>query len=353
MEAKLKDLYYDPKFGYVSINKLLLKVRKSHPNITKKELQTFLDKQYTFQVTKEIRKPKEYNSITAKYPRHNYQIDLLIYDRYEIHNYKYILVVIDVYSRYVEARPLTNRELSTIKKAMEDIFATIGYPQNMNSDNEFNKKEILELFKLHNITPHFSQVGEINKNAIVERFNRTLANILQKYRVASKKRNWYKVLPDIIKNYNTTYHRTIKAIPEDVFEGKDENHQKIVRLPPPIYKVGDVVRIKQVKPVLGKGDYIKYSEETYIINEITKNRLTVEDENGNEKKVKAYELRKVNEIMTFEPDETLDRVDLPESLIQSDVKKNKKVAKELKNLQIDMVTNELPSKRIPKKKVWS
>ena len=42
------------------------------------------------------------------------QMDILVYDRYELHKYKYILVVIDVYSRYVGAKSMTNRSLDTV-----------------------------------------------------------------------------------------------------------------------------------------------------------------------------------------------------------------------------------------------
>jgi hypothetical protein len=40
----------------------------------------------------------------------------MIYDRYE-----YILVVVDIYSRYADARPLTNRENKTIMENLKDI----------------------------------------------------------------------------------------------------------------------------------------------------------------------------------------------------------------------------------------
>jgi hypothetical protein len=34
----------------------------------------------------------------------------MVYDRYEYHNYKYIFVIVDIYSRYADARAMTNRE---------------------------------------------------------------------------------------------------------------------------------------------------------------------------------------------------------------------------------------------------
>ncbi len=42
--------------------------------------------------------------------RDNYQMDIIVYNRYEYHKYKYILVVIDIYSRFAQARAMTNRK---------------------------------------------------------------------------------------------------------------------------------------------------------------------------------------------------------------------------------------------------
>ena len=35
--------------------------------------------------------------------------------------------------------------------------------------------------------------------------------------------DWSKALPDVVDNYNSTYHRSIKATPIQVLEGKKEN----------------------------------------------------------------------------------------------------------------------------------
>ena len=42
-------------------------------------------------------------------------------------------------------------------------------------------------------------------------------------RTGVKSFDWVKELPNVIKNYNTTYHRTLKVTPQEVFEGKKDN----------------------------------------------------------------------------------------------------------------------------------
>jgi hypothetical protein len=67
--------------------------------------------------------------------------------------------------------------------------------------------------KEHDVKVIYSKSDDKIKNALVESFNRTLANLLQKWRISTNCYNWYKVLPEIIKKYNNNVHSIIKAKP--------------------------------------------------------------------------------------------------------------------------------------------
>ena len=333
----LKDLYYAPTTGFSSIDKFYKKAVKLNPEIKYKDVENFLGKQYTYQINKETKKPRVFNTILANKVGDNFQIDIIIYDRYEIHRYKYILCVIDVNSRFAQCRAMTNRENDTILKELKDIFEVMGIPKNVNSDNEFNTKKINDYFNSLGIIKHYSEVGEINKNAIVERFNRTLAGLIQKWRVGTKKRDWYKALGELVQNYNDTFHRTVKQTPSDIFNGEKENRQFPIYQFDPIFNVGDIVRIKQLKEILGKGDYLKYSEDTYLITEQKGKRFKLQNTrtNSEEKRFyKDYELKKAETIESLVPPE--------EGVMEKDIdkltKQNKKLKKVLNELQI--VVNE-------------
>jgi len=181
--------------------KLYKKLKKSIPEIRLTDVQRFLAKQYTSQLNRAVKKPKEYSSIISEGPRNNYQIDILVYDRYAFKNYKYILCCVDVYSRYAACRSMTSRTMETIIKNINSIMEEMGWPKNINCDNEFNKKQFNELTAKHNIRVWYSEPDEINKNAIVERFNRTIAERIQLWRTATDKYDWPKVLPSLVKNY--------------------------------------------------------------------------------------------------------------------------------------------------------
>ena len=54
------------------------------------------------------------------------------------------------------------------------------------------------------------------KSVVAERFIKTLKNKIYKHITAVSKNVYFDVLNDIVKNYNNTFHRTIKMKPIDV-----------------------------------------------------------------------------------------------------------------------------------------
>lgn len=298
-EPEIKKVF-DENFGLLSMQKLYKKLKEIQPEITQKEIKEFHEKQEINQITKSKVKPKQFNTVTANYPGDTYQIDILVYKKYEIHKYKYIIVVQDVYSRYMEALPMTNRENPNIIKKIMSIFEIMGTPYKIQCDNEFNTREFNKLMKELKINVNYSDPDEINKNAIVERSNRTLRSLLEKYRLYNKNNNWYKYLKIIVEVYNDTEHDTIKHKPIDVWEGKYFNEQEVTRFTPD-YKVGDIVRKVIKKKIFDKIDELKHTKELYKILEIKKNRYLIND--GTDRFHKPYEIVKANTVVYKDPGE--------------------------------------------------
>ena len=53
------------------------------------------------------------------------------------------------------------------------------------------------------------------KSSVVERWNRTMENIMWKYFTANNTQKYIDVLPSMVEKYNNTYHRSIKLTPSD------------------------------------------------------------------------------------------------------------------------------------------
>lgn len=279
-------------------------------------------------------------------PRSNYQLDILVYDRYTFHGYKYILVVIDVYSRFAHCVAMTNRRMETIISATKKCFEAMGGPppKNLNCDQEFNVAEFNKFLDGLEVQPYYSAPYEINKNAIVERFNRTLALLLQRWRIGSGSYDWPKVLPELVDNYDNSYHSTIKATPADVFSGKAPSRQRKVFLIPN-FKEGEQVRVKERKKVFGKGDSLTYSKDLYVVEKVEGNKVRVKSVNGGAISThKPYELVRAGSI------EFLEKPEKAEELKEH--KKAKEASKAVKVHKKMGVTpaNILSEKRQPKLK---
>lgn len=277
--------------------------REQGLNFTKSQVNDFVDKQEVQQLMHRKTKPKDdkFNSVISKGVGDKFQVDLLIYDRYELHHYKYILNCIDIYSRYAYGVALTNKKEETIIESMKEIIQKFGLtPNSIFFDNgkEFigNKfKEEMKKLGVNNII--YTDVNDIRKNSIIERFNGTIALLLQKWRITTGKNNWYKVLPEIYDIYNNNVHRTIQQKPIDVFNGTKKSKQ-IINFFPLKLDVGDIVRIKIYKKTLDKGDIIKFSKDTYKIKDKTNYKYILEDKEGHtlKKKYTDHDLIQITNI---------------------------------------------------------
>ena len=99
-------------------------------------------------------------------------------------------------------------------------------------------------------------------------------------------------LYDIVKEYNNTYHRTIKMKPIDVKDNTYIDFEKKVNEKDPKFKVGDYVRISKYKNIFAKGYMPNWSEEVFVIKKV-KNTVpwtyVINDLNGEEIIATFYE----------------------------------------------------------------
>ena len=303
MNKELEKLYYNPKYGFTSSTKFYKIARENNINVTQKEINEFINNQAVTQIFREQKRPEKFSSIVADKIRNEYQIDIMIYDRYQWKQYKYILVIIDIHSRYAEARAMTNRENTTIMENIKSIIKILGKPKIISGDNEFNTIEFKKYCLENDIGAKFSEPLEIQKNSIVERFNKTLAGYIKKLREALKVYDWPKYLDDIMSNYNNNYHRIIRNTPYNIFFEKGKNKQDIIIVPRK-FKVNDKVRLRLKKKVFDKSDVLYFSKEVYIVDDIEKDIYgTTQYLLSDGKYYTGKNLIKVNDIIYYEPDD--------------------------------------------------
>ena len=118
------------------------------------------------------------------------------------------------------------------------------------------------------------------KAVVIERFNRSLRELMVKEFVKNNNTVWYNILPKLIKIYNNRYHSTIKMKPIQV----NKNNEKYIKeniytynktSKNPKFKVNDLVRISlKRRDVFDKASSnIKWSEELFKIHSINKSNV--------------------------------------------------------------------------------
>ena len=193
--------------------------------------------------------------------------------------FKYMLNVIDVFSKYAWSIPMKDKTGKTTLEAFRKIAQdSRRIPKHLWVDRglEFYNKDIDSWLKKNDIV-RYSTYGE-HKSVVVERFNRTLKEMMWKRFTAENTRKWIDMLDDLLKIYNNSrVHSTIGMTPENasLIKNKVKVFQNIInntRLIPKAarFKVGDKVRISRTKALFEKGYLPNWSEELYIIDQIQK-----------------------------------------------------------------------------------
>ena len=106
------------------------------------------------------------------------------------------------------------------------------------------------------------------KSVIAERFIGTLKNKIYKYMTSISKNMYIEKLDDIVREYNNTYHTSIKMKPIDVKDHTYIYFKKEINDKNPKFKVGDHVRISKYKNIFAKGYIPNWSEEIFVIKKI-------------------------------------------------------------------------------------
>ena len=247
-------------------------------------------------------------------PFHTISADLIDYQKIKglNNNYRYILTVIDCFSRYVYAKALKRKTAEEVSDKLDEIISSMQYlPRFFTSDkggefdirNKFIRDILVE--KYHMIVYYTSGP---KKNSMVERFNRTLKERLERVFTETGRKRWIDLYDDFVVNINNSINRTIGVRPVDVTL---ENSNKIwKRLYPKstespdckLILVGDRVRKAIEKSIFAKGYHKNWSDEIYTVDRVEKSMgfclYILKDNNGTllERKYYIQELNFVSRI---------------------------------------------------------
>ena len=254
MDAKLAKIFYSPQ-GYwkgVSVIKKLADAAKVPEAIAKQWLYKQAIWQIYLPAPRYVPRPK----FDVATPNSVHQADLLFlpHDKLRRKTYKYALTVVDIASRYKEAEPLTSKDSNEVAKAFQAIYkrGPLTWPQMLQVDpgREFMGGVTKEMEK-HKTYIRRGRAEIHRDQAIVERFNRTLAERLfgHQYAVemlhAGRSTVWVKRLPDVVNALNNEVTRLTGKKPASAIKEKN-----IVSKPSTPYSRPVGVNEKKLPPLI-------------------------------------------------------------------------------------------------------
>ena len=225
-------------------------------------------------------------------------------------NYKFIFTIIDNHTKYAWAIPLKDKSGKGTTTAFKSLIEKAKRkPDKIWSDRgkEFYNKTFLDFLKQNEI-----QIYSTNsdlKAVFVERFNRTLLDLIKEPMYIEGKACWLNHLDAAMEKYNNRVHGTTKMTPFEMStnrklipnntEGALRNNFKNKQ---PKFHVGDYVRVPDKRNLYSKGYTTNWNRELFKIHEINPtNPVTygLVDENNELIEGKYYEQELLRSIFNF------------------------------------------------------
>ena len=291
-------VYYDPSHpaGYGSVDAL----RRAVPGATRASTVDWLRGEEAYTLHRPVRRRFERNPIVVAGIDDQWAADLLDVQSLARANdgYKYLLTIVDTLSKKAWVRPLKDKRVTSVADAFEDVFQKSGrVPRKLRTDQglEFRGRALQELLERHGV--HYFTSNNETKEAVVERFNRTLRSRLWRYFEATNDTRYVEVLPELVAAYNRKKHRSIGVAPNDVtpynahairdfLYGKPRGagSKRRKRKQSPKLSVGDRVRLSKAKPLFEQGYKSNWTDEIFTIHAVNRSgvhpRYKVRDDDG-------------------------------------------------------------------------
>ena len=280
-EDIIKKIYYDPATGLTGAKKLLKRVKEVNPKITMKEVKQFMNNQSIVQSTK---KYDSQGSFIPQDKHHQLQIDIFYFAKWKNPKLnsgnKYGFVAINTFSKKAHVVVMKEKNQQESVKAMKECIQVLGKPKQIYCDRggEFNGNEFKEYASSEKIEIIFTH----HHASVAERFIRTIKELIFKHLESTGTQTIIHILPSILKNYNTSDHRTIGTTPEEAHKEKNENevHANIAKhattVVRPEIKPGDRVRVYEKPETFTKGSYSHHWGEVAVVeSETTHGRYNI------------------------------------------------------------------------------
>jgi hypothetical protein len=139
--------------------------------------------------------------IAPLWPLQQWGIDIIGKLTPEQGNYTFAVVVVEYFTKWVEAKPLTNVSSTTIKKVFwQNIICRYGVPRHITVNNTkyFDSTLFKDFCQQIGMKVAFTSVYHPQSNGAVERVNALIFEAIKKILEGKKKGKWVKVMPRVV-----------------------------------------------------------------------------------------------------------------------------------------------------------
>ena len=148
---------------------------------------------------------------------------------------------------------------------------------------EFYNRQLKGVLEANDVMLYSTKNEE--KSSVVERWNRTMKNIMWRYFTANSTQKYIDVLHSMVDKYNSTYHRHLQmhGTPQTISPcTTNALYGNVRKSTSPKFQVGDKVRITRKKGTFEKGFTPNWTEELFTISSVkaTNPTYTITDQLG-------------------------------------------------------------------------
>lgn len=276
----LNDFHILPTSGHAGINRMIQNIKKKYFwTGMQNDVTTFVKHCPVCQRNKYIQPKKQPMTITstAESGFDKLFLDLVGPLEESEDGFKYILTIQDELTKFTEAVPISNKEASTVAKALvEGFILRYGVPHTVASDqgteflNQVFQKicKLLKIEQLQSTAYHHESIGAL------ENSHKVLGAYLRSY-VSEKHTDWSTWLPYYVFCYNTSVHSETGYTPFELIFGRQcDLPSNLVKQVEPVYNYDDyVIELKHKLQIAHKD-----ARETLIGKKIArKNRFDLEE----------------------------------------------------------------------------
>jgi hypothetical protein len=165
--------------------------------------------------------PKVVQPLVTSRPMEHLQADLVDMGAFsQMNAMRYILVMVDLFSKFLWARPLKEKNAIEVRNAIMDIFWNEGFPTIFQTDNGGEFVEIGRELDKRGIVVRRGRAYKPSSQGQVERTNRTLKQAFYMDFLASENYTWEgEYLQEKAYAYNTMVQSAIRKTPYELHRG--------------------------------------------------------------------------------------------------------------------------------------